>query len=144
VFLAIFHHCQTETKVKLFSDTFCISLYGCTLWNIIGRSIDRFYTTWRKAVIGGSSLYPRIHCVLLPLIIEAAPIEFTLLTKFVNFLKRASLSGNNYVRLTYLLVQNGSISSVSNSPSLMGNKLKFPRKVLCRAHASLIEKSCSY
>lgn len=129
VLLSRFHYCHTETKVRLF-QTYCLSLYGCILWDLSNRSMDRFYTAWRKAVRRVVSVHPMTHCALLPLIIDTPSIDITIHRRLLNFINRVSDSDNEYNKLAYNLVLNGSASAVSNSVSVIVNSMGISREQL--------------
>ena len=45
--IALFHDAFTDVKYKLFKS-YCMSLYGCVLWDFESNFISRFYVTWQK------------------------------------------------------------------------------------------------
>ena len=47
--LSKFNFCTSLVKSALFK-TYCTSYYGCVLWSLRSRDIDRIYVTWRKII----------------------------------------------------------------------------------------------
>ena len=129
VLLSRFCYCHTDTKIRLF-QMYCLSLYGCSLWDLSHRSMDKFYTTWRKAVRRVVNVHPMTHCALIPLIIDTPSIDITIQCRLLNFINRMSVSDNEYNRLAYNLVLNGSTSAVSNSVTLITNRIGISRENL--------------
>ena len=40
-----FSHSDAVVRYELLK-TYCMPLYGCTLWNLTSSHMDRFYTAW--------------------------------------------------------------------------------------------------
>ena len=47
--LSEFSHCDSGTLSTLFR-TYCMNIYGCQTWRYNSNYVDKFYTTWRKAI----------------------------------------------------------------------------------------------
>ena len=47
--LSEFSHCDSGTLSTLFR-TSCMNIYGCQTWRYNSNYLDKFYTTWRKAI----------------------------------------------------------------------------------------------
>lgn len=126
VLLSKFHFCKIETKIRLF-NTYCMSLYGCVIWDFDDRSIETFYVAWRKAVRRVLGLHPMTHCRLLSNIMGCPPIEVTLKRRFLNFLNRTLHHTNVLTSLACRLSIDGSASSVSNTINNIATYLNIPR-----------------
>jgi hypothetical protein len=95
--------------------SFCMPLYGSVLWNFSHRSVNRFYTAWRKAIRCILHLHPRSHSCFLAPVCNDVDVEIQLLCRNVRFLRSLERSNNRVVRCCFQLVQNGSRSTVSRS-----------------------------
>ena len=118
VLLSKFGHCDSTTIYRLFKS-FCMSVYGSSLWHFDHSSVDRFFCAWRKCVRRIFRVPPLTHCHLLPGICNDVPIEKQLHSRFINFFSSCINSDNSLVRLLSRLVINGSKSAVSESVSLV-------------------------
>ncbi len=67
VLLKQFNYVSPDIKYSLFK-TFCMSVYGCQLWNFEDPYCEHFYTAWRKAIRHLLGLPYQTHCDLLHLI----------------------------------------------------------------------------
>ena len=47
--LSEFSHCDSGTLSTLFR-TYCMNICGCQTWRYNSNYLDKFYTTWRKAI----------------------------------------------------------------------------------------------
>ena len=47
--LSAFSHCDSGTLSTLFR-TYCMIINWCQTWRYNGNYLDKFYTTWRKAI----------------------------------------------------------------------------------------------
>ena len=47
--LADFSHCDSSTLSVLFT-TYCMNVYGSQMWSYNNKSVEPFYTAWRKAI----------------------------------------------------------------------------------------------
>ena len=112
--IASFHDAFTDVKYKLFKS-YCMSLYGCVLWDFESNFISRFYVTWRKGIRKLLKLPLLTHSKYLPLICNDIPINAQLYRRFNKFLFKACSSNNVLVKMCCNLAINGSGSSVSNN-----------------------------
>lgn len=126
VLLSKFHFCKFETRLRLFNN-YCMSLYGCVIWDLNDRAIELFYTAWRKAVRRVLGLHPMTHSRLLADILEYYPIELTLKRRFLNFFHRSLNHDNVLISLASRLSLNGSKSSTSNTISNIADYFHVPR-----------------
>jgi hypothetical protein len=64
VMLSRFGSCYASTKFNLFC-TYCTSFYGCPMWNLESKDVNKFYVAWRKCIRNVWSIPSRTHCNLL-------------------------------------------------------------------------------
>jgi len=120
----------------LLFKSFCMPLYGSVLWDFSHRSVDRFYTAWRKGIRLLLGLHPRTHCALLAPICNDHDVDIQLLSRSVKFLRSLSRSGNRAVQVCFALAMDGSRSSLSRSISAASALARQPR-------CTLIENRCN-
>ena len=94
---------------------FCMSLYGCVLWDLSSKYIETFYVKWRKAIRQLMRIPYTTHCRYLHLLCDTAPIELQLLKRSVKFIGRVLNSSNDVLTMCGKLALNGSLSAVSNN-----------------------------
>ena len=117
-----FSNVSYKVKYKLFKS-FCMPLYGCQLWDLSSKTIDKFYIAWRKSIRRLLRIPNVTHNVLLNIICEDIPIEFQLFKRFLKFYKCIFDNDNVNSRTCGLLVLNGSRSAVSNTLTYICHKL---------------------
>ena len=59
----------------LLMKTYCMSIYGSPLWELVSNCIDRFYVAWCKGIRRLLVLPYNTHCELLNLICDDLPID---------------------------------------------------------------------
>ena len=121
ILLAQFHHASIDVKYSLFKS-YCMSLYGCTMWDLSKRRVQDIYTAWRKCVRRVMGISARTHNALLPHIINDVDIQSIVERRIVRFLQGISKSSNHYLKLGFQLMRNGSRSAISNSVNFICNK----------------------
>ena len=112
--------------------TYCMSLYGCQLWDVSGNDIKIFYVAWRKSIRMLFKLPYKTHCNILHEICCDVPIDFQVHKRIIKFINNIALSNNTCINIAYRLMLNGSNSSVSNSFSFICEKYR-----LCRYNLNL-------
>lgn len=127
--LANFKFAHSDTLYTLFK-TFCMTLYGCPLWDCSSKEVDYFYTTWRKCVRRVWRLPSRTHNELLHLICGDKRAEGQVHLRLAKFLKSLAESDNSVVGLCLQLSLRGSRSSVANSVSLLSHRYGWIRESL--------------
>ena len=90
-------------------------LYGCTLWDLSKKCVNRFYVTWRKSMRLLLNLPYNTRSHLLPYIVEDKPVELQLHMRFAKFFTNMHQSMNVLLKLCSKLASSGSCSSVSNN-----------------------------
>ena len=58
--------------------TYCMNIYGCQAWRYHGNYLDKFYTTWRKAIRRVWKIPYRTHIKLVHLINKSCLINSVL------------------------------------------------------------------
>jgi hypothetical protein len=112
--------------------TYCMSLYGCQLWDVSSKDINNFYIAWRKSIRMLFKLPFQTHCNLLHEICCDVPIDFQVHKRIIQFINTISSSNNTCINIAYKLMLNGSNSPVSNSFSFICEKYR-----LCRYNSDL-------
>ena len=115
-FLAKFNTCRISVKDKLFHQ-YCCSYYGSQLWPLWNSQFENICLKWRKAIRKIWELPYRTHCVMLPIIADAFPIEVSLECKFVKFVKSTIGSHNKSVAYMANLMK-------SNCNSTFGHNIR--------------------
>ena len=119
--------------------TYCMSLYGCPLWELDGKNIEKFYVAWRKGIRRLFGLPNNTHCALLNLIFNDITIDSQIDKRVYKFLASCKMSDNSLTKLCYNLACYGSQSTVSNNISFLCSKYG-----LCRYTLPNYLPSCSY
>ena len=116
-----------DVKYKLLK-TYCMSLYGCVLWDLGSKSMSDFYVTWRKSI---RKLLPlRTHSKYLPLLCDDLPIDVQLFKRLNKFLNKALCNSNICIKICVDLAINGSGSSVSESINVISQSMYCNRNLL--------------
>ena len=77
--LNTFGNVYIPVKYKLFK-TYCMSLYGCVLWDFDCTQMNRFYVSWRKALRRLYNLSNRTHNRYIHLICKDTPVKAVIQT----------------------------------------------------------------
>ena len=120
--LSQFGRAFCRTKYRLFK-AFCLSLYGCVLWDFSNPYIEKFYTAWRKCIRRVLGVPSNTHCNLLSILCEDVSIDLQLYMRFLRFIRQCLFSANQCLYLCGKLVINGSCSKSCNSLNVICNKL---------------------
>ena len=112
--MATFSECKYEIKYKLFK-TFCMDLYGCVLWNLSSKCINRLYTIWRKCMRQLLGVPYRTHSKFLHRVVNDIPVECQVHKRFLKFFESVLDSCNPVVKFCGQLALSGSNSSVSKN-----------------------------
>ena len=112
-----FKFIRSSTRYYLF-NSYCMSLYGCQLWDIDSKYIELFYIAWRKSIRRIFRLHPRTHSKLLPLICKCMNINELLCARLNGFMLKTDESDNDLIIACATLAKSGSRSPVSNNFSV--------------------------
>jgi hypothetical protein len=113
VLLAQFHHATAEIKYVLFKS-FCMSMYGCQMWDLSKPIVQGVYTAWRKCIRWVMGVPPRTHNNLISAIINDLDIQTVIERRALNLLYAFAKSSNYYLKICTQLVLNGSRSPLAN------------------------------
>ena len=123
--MSTYSFCAYDIKYKLF-QSYCMSIYGCVLWNISGKYIERFYVTWRKCIRRLLKLPYKTHSSYLPCIVDDLPVEIQIHKRFLTFFHTSITSKNNVLRTCSQLALNGSNSTACKNLNYIWFKYKLP------------------
>ena len=106
--------CSAASDVKYFLfKSYCMSLYGCQLWNFESVCVNKFYVAWRNCC---RRLFYKTHSDLVHLLCDVAEdVDVQLHCRQLKFIKNCLSSENTIIRLCGQLAINGSKSDVSCS-----------------------------
>ena len=129
-----FSHVASHVRYKLFK-TYCMSLYGCQLWEYQSKVTNIFYVAWRKSVRRILGVPYTTHCNLLHYIAEDKDLKVQLYSRFIKFIQTLYNSNNKLSNICVTLALAGSTSHVSNNISTVCSFLNIPRYDVCSAWA---------
>ena len=84
--LCHFGKLSSVVKARLF-HSYCISYYGCVLWDFSCSAVDDFCIAWRKGIRRIFNLPHQTHGYLLPLLCDCLPVYDDLCLRFMNFMR---------------------------------------------------------
>ena len=116
-----FNECSLDVKYILLKR-FCMSLYGCVLWDFSCNSINNFFTAWRIAIRRILDLNRQSHGAYLPMLVNDIPVEGQLHKRVIKFMNNLHKSENSFTKLCLKLALNGSRSNVSRSFNFIKKK----------------------
>src|SRR5260221_6341123 len=92
-----FTQVDSFVRVKLFK-AYCCSLYGCKLWLLTNGAIEKYCTSWRKALRRLMNLPYNCHSFLLPLLSDTLPFFEEICKRSARFILSCLLSSTSLVR----------------------------------------------
>ena len=129
-----FSKADCDIRYKLYK-LFCVSAYGCQLWDFESPKVCYFFTAWRKAVRRIYELSPRTHSYLIPNICCDKNIDVQIHQRFLRFICNSLNSDNKCVTLSCKLALSGSQSPTCNSINYVCHKYSLDKyncfNVLC-------------
>lgn len=114
------------TIYKLFKS-FCMSLYGFQLLDFSKTYMEELYVAWRKCVRKILGVSYRTHSALLPYLIDDLCIQSQMEKRLVGFIHSLILSNNNFVKVCFKLVVDGSTSPLGKSTNWLLRKYNWDR-----------------
>ena len=102
-----------DIRNRLFT-CFCLSLYGCVLWDYSSKHIELIYVAWRKCMRRLLDVSPKTHCDLLPYICDDIPISGQVHKRVLNCYHGLLMSANLCIKIYASLALHGSNSSLCN------------------------------
>jgi hypothetical protein len=141
--IAQFGKANSNVKYKLLKS-FCMSLYGCQLWDYSSKHINVFYTAWHKAIKRLFVIPYTTHNDLLHLICNDNPINVQLHLRVLKFITNSCQSRNTLVSLCIRLAMNGSGSHTGNSITQLCYQYKVSRDIIfqCKNKAIINQVTC--
>ena len=127
--IASFHDAYSDVKYRLFK-AFCMSLYGCVLWDFDSNFMSKFYVTWRKGIRRLLGLPFLTHSKYLAEICNDIPINLQLYKRFNKFLFKVCNSQNILVNVCGKLAISGSGSNVSSNINVVSESLQCNRNMV--------------
>jgi len=92
--------------------SYCISFYGCKLWNLSCAQLAVLCTKWRKSVRRVLNLPLQTHCYLLPLLCQCLPVYDEICGRTMNFLRSCLYHQSSVVKsVAWYSVLHGRYSS---------------------------------
>ena len=140
--ISVFGNLSCDLKYRLFK-TYCMPLYGSVLWDLSDKSVDYFFTQWRKSIRKLFTLPYTTHCNLLCHICQDFPIEYQLFSRAIKFLAKVGNSDNKVLQLCFKLAFNGSRSKVSNTLNHMSYRLKKSKTLIVQGVGNLNLLGCN-
>ncbi len=123
--------CVPYTTLYSLFKCYCMSMYGCPLWDMSHNYCRKFSTAWRKNIRRLLKIPNTTHSNLLPLLCDDMNIDCQLHCRFKNFIKSCRNSPNNMVNTCVKLAISGSGSTCSSNISLISWRYRIPR---CNIH----------
>ena len=150
--LSKFNFCTSLVKSALFK-TYCTSYYGCVLWSLRSRDIDRIYVTWRKIIRRLWNVPYRTHGRLLPVLLDDYSIEVQFMLRFSNFILKASQSDNSHISMCANLAYFSDtpvagnmrvLAQVLNTDSVINIKIKHVKNRIVHMHHNVLSEDVKY
>ena len=121
-----FRTCSPPIIYKLF-NTFCMSLYGCQLWDYSKPSIEEICISWRKGVRKIYNIPYNTHRRFLHLICNDTSIKVKLHRCFLKFFIGVSNHTNPNIRFLSRLASHGSLSKTSSNLNIVCSLYKIDK-----------------
>ena len=141
VLLSNFRNVYIDIKYRLFK-TFCMSLYGCLLWDLSSNSVNMINIAWRKCIRRLFGLPPRTHNALIHAICNDIPIDAQIHIRFLKFMKGCLLSSNPCIQLCARLAIDGSNSDACKSVNFICSKYDINKYII--PTVSYRDSICTY
>ena len=109
-----FSQVASHVRYKLFK-TYCMSLYGCQLWDFQSKVTNKFYVAWRKSVRRILGVPYTTHCNRLHYIAEDKDLKVQLHSRFIPFIQPLYNCNTKLSNICVTLALGGSTSHVSNN-----------------------------
>jgi hypothetical protein len=120
--LCFFDKMDLSVKIKLFR-AYCSSVYGCELWPLDCVDVEKFCSTWRKALRRLLGLPYDAHSFLLPILTDSLPIFDEICKRSARFIISCLFSRSQLVRqVARYGVVYGRYNSLIGSKSLFCSK----------------------
>ena len=115
-----FGFCNAEVRSFMFR-TYCTSFYGCPLWRLDSKYINRFYSCWRKCIRKIWNIPYRTHCRFIKHLFGGPDIASDLLCRFLSFYYNTINNNNPCISMCGILCQSSNTSVAINRRILLKN-----------------------
>jgi len=110
--LSTFRDLDSFVKVRLLKN-YCLSLYGCELWNLRHASVENICKSWRSALKSAWGLPSMCRTSVLEIVADVVPLYDVICLRALSFIKRCLSSDSDVVRyVTSYGLQYGRMSSI--------------------------------
>ena len=120
-----FYSLNVQSKIKLFISH-CMCLYGCELWNLDDKNIDKLEINWKKCIKSFLCLPMRTRSKLLPLIMKCENLRTIIFKRQLNFYIKGLAHNSSTVRFYFENSVLSSFSFASKNINKIINKFKIP------------------
>ncbi len=127
---SLFSRTNLAVKYRLFK-IYCMSLYGCQLWNLDSTCIETLLIAWRKCLRKLLCLHPRTHSRYLHQICDDEPFMVQVIRRSLKFMSDVINHHNPIVRVCAFHSIMGSSSAISSSISFISSFFNVPRLRVC-------------
>ena len=142
--MCYFGKLDVVTKVKLLKS-YCISFYGCELWNLWDDKIEDFVKAWRQGQRSVWKLPYNTHRRFLPLF-DSIPVEDEICRRFLSFIHKWLFSECRLVQyvVKHGLLYGGMFSLCGRNALRCANRFSFTVGDIFRSqfNANVVRKQC--
>ena len=138
VILKEFSHLNTWARVKLFNSQ-CLSLYGCELWDLRNKDLDKLSCEWRKCSRRILGVDPRTHNLLIPALMSTPALETLVYSRIMSFCIKGLNHPSGSIKFLFQNALQNSGSPFSNNVKTICHKLGMSVKDACSFTVSKIK-----
>ena len=110
----MFKNMGFDCKAELFKSQ-CMSFYGCELFNLDERYMDKLYTNWRSCVRKLLCLDRRTHCDLIPALINSKNVNTIISQRILNFFIKCLNHENSLVKYVSEFILSHNFSNMTHN-----------------------------
>lgn len=99
----------------------CFNLYGCELWRLSKKVVDRCNVVWRKSVRKFLKIPYRSHSKFLPFLVSDFGIEMIVFKRILNFFQKCKIRNNSVLMKAIECVEFGYGSDLHESLRFLCN-----------------------
>jgi hypothetical protein len=132
----LFYSVHHEVKYNLFK-CYCMSLYGCTMWDLQSKAVENFYTQWRKCIRILYNLPSRTHNRFLNVINNEIPVNLQLFRRHIKFVQNIFKCNNKVINVCADLALSGSCSTLCNNMNYISHVLEFDKNIIKQPYFNL-------
>ena len=131
VILKEFSQLNTWAKVKLFNSQ-CLSLYGCELWDLRDKNLQKLSCEWRKCSRLILGVDPLTHNSIIPALMSTQAPEILIYSRILSFCKKGLNHHSNNVKFLFR-------NAIQNLNSPFANNVK----TICYKLGLSVEEACA-